>query len=155
VQLVQCPKNLNWIVARSSHRRSRQELHHHVAPQAPTKDPTKDPPKTSPPFCAQMPRSTPRSTPRPAEAHVRHAPSRGPPVLPHKKIARGFIPARLHAFDRDECHISRACFPRTKFWAYFLSQGHFAPSPSGSTKARSSVLGGLVSFLRRRPGTRR
>jgi hypothetical protein len=38
--------------------------------------------------------------------------------LPDKKFARGFIPARLHTFDRDGCHVSGPYFPRTKFLAY-------------------------------------
>jgi hypothetical protein len=62
--------------------------------------------------------------------------------------------AFMHSIEMNATyHISGRYFSRTKFWAYFLSQGYFAPS--GSTKARGYVLGGLVSFLRRRPGTRR
>jgi hypothetical protein len=62
------------------------------------------------------------------------------PLSPDIFFARGFIPAHLHAFDQDECHISGTYFPRTKFWLVSSDKINFAPS--GPLKARSSVCGG-------------
>ena len=59
------------------------------------------------------------------------------PASPDTKLARGFIPARLHKYDREECHVSGTYVHCTKFLARFLSQGCFAPL--GPAKARSSV----------------
>jgi hypothetical protein len=65
---------------------------------------------------------------------------------PDTKLARGFIPARLHKYDREECHVSAGTYVHcTKFLARFLSQGCFAPLRSA--KARSSVcvcVGGVI-----------